>query len=431
MKFGRKKTNDDELLEHAPIEELHEEEHVSGMIDPDQKREIGARKLKQLILMLLVGGVVGLGVIGYFGYDVVSELFPSGGKKEAPRIAMSEEELLKQLEYQKVLEDRIRTLENDKSQLTLDIDTRIARALQGVTDVNLKDQVNATNQQVAELAGKQAEINSTLAALNETIARLGTGAPGGGPVEPPQPKVGSGSETGIHNNVSGWTARITEFEEQLKRDAEANKPKFIRGAGIHAGVVIPGVLETKLVTSKALGEFFTTVSSTAPYEIMPGFYLPAGTKFIGKAEGDFEGRRIFVRITHLRYGDVTFEMNGMVLDKSGNPGMVTKYVDPTMQAAWGSLLPNILGAAASAAQEMTTYRDNSGNEQERPVFNTKNVLLQGAATSLQTHADAVMEAAAKKQPVIIVEKGIPVQIQILEKIPVELLIEAGVLQKTQ
>jgi len=86
----------------------------------------------------------------------------------------------------------------------------------------------------------------------------------------------------------------------------------------------------------------------------------------------------------MQYKDVEMPVSGIVLDERGNPGLVSKYVDPLNQAMWGTLIPNMLAAAADAAQDMVTYYDETYDEErERPEFSTKNVALQGTADALR------------------------------------------------
>jgi len=145
---------------------------------------------------------------------------------------------------------------------------------------------------------------------------------------------------------------------------------------------------------------------------------------------DFESRRIIVRVEKMQYKDVEMPVSGIVLDERGNPGLVSKYIDPLNQAVWGSLLPNMLAAAADAAQDMTDYYDEDYDmERERPEFSERNIALQGAADALRLQSQILMEMQMRKKPVIIVNKDIPVMIQVTERIPLEILLESGVVGK--
>ena len=79
---------------------------------------------------------------------------------------------------------------------------------------------------------------------------------------------------------------------------------------------------------------------------------------------------------------------------------------------------------------MTEYYDRDYDmERERPEFSTENVALQGVADALRMQSRILLEMQSRKKPVIIVNRNIPVQIQISERIPLEILIESGVVGK--
>ena len=60
-------------------------------------------------------------------------------------------------------------------------------------------------------------------------------------------------------------------------------------------------------------------------------------------------------------------------------------------------------------------------------FSERNVALQGC-DSLRMQA-RILRKYSEKSPVIIVERDIPVQIQVTERIPLDILLEAGVVGK--
>jgi hypothetical protein len=98
---------------------------------------------------------------------------------------------------------------------------------------------------------------------------------------------------------------------------------------------------------------------------------------------------------------------------------------------WSTLLPNIMAAAAEAAQDMITTTDRWGYTRDEPEFNSRNVALQGVGNSLRLQSQIMYEVQARKKPVILVRRNIPVEIQILKVIPLDILVEAGVLEGGQ
>jgi len=66
-----------------------------------------------------------------------------------------------------------------------------------------------------------------------------------------------------------------------------------------------------------------------------------------------------------------------------------------------------------------------------PEFNPRNIALQGIGDSMRLQSQVMLEVNARKKPVIIVSKGLKVQIQILETIPLDLLFETGMIEPTE
>ena len=244
-------------------------------------------------------------------------------------------------------------------------------------------------------------------------------------VEPPEPIQGSSSKTALFSSVQEYQARLAE-----EAKVEIPEPKFTKAKGVQTGQMIPGKLLTTLISSTVMQDFYAVIETTESYPISVGITLPAGVRFLGKVIPDFESRRIIVRVERMQYKDVEMPVSGIVLDERGNPGLVSKYIDPLNQAVWGSLLPNMLAAAADAAQDMSQYYSvYYDEERERPEFSEKNIALQGAADALRLQAQILTEMQMRKKPVIIVNKDIPVMIQVTDRIPLETLLEAGVVGK--
>ena len=95
--------------------------------------------------------------------------------------------------------------------------------------------------------------------------------------------------------------------------------------------MIPGKLLTTLISYTVMQDFYAVIETTESYPISVGVTLPAGVRFLGKVIPDFESRRIIVRVERMQYKDVEMPVSGIVLDERGNPGLVSKYIDPLNQ----------------------------------------------------------------------------------------------------
>lgn len=378
---------------YAPVQE------VSGMTEPQKPK--GHKNFKVVLLLLAVGFAV---VIGAVLYGMRSFGVFSRPKEQPQQVQTSEAQLKQLLEERRELESRIKTLEEERSNLHLNVAEM------------LDERIGPLQKQLEEVQALQSEIQNLRA---EIASQAQTQEVEEEPIEPAE---GSTGKTTLFSAVQEYTARLAE---ESKVDIPA--PKYTKGKGVQTGRMIPGRLLTTLISSAALQDFYAVVETTESFSVSSGAELPAGVRFLGKVLPDFESRRIIVKIEKMQYGDVEMLVSGIVLDERGNPGLVSKYVDPLNQAMWGSLLPNMLAAAADAAQDMVSYYDDDYDiERERPEFSERNVALQGAADALRLQSQILMEMQMRKKPVIIVNKDIPVMIQVTERIPLEILLESGV-----
>lgn len=380
---------------YAPVQE------VSGMTEPQKPK--GHKNFRVVLLLLAVGFAV---VIGAVLYGMRSFGVFSRPKEQPQQVQTSEAQLKQLLEERRELESRIKTLEEERSNLNVAemLDEKMGPLQKQLEEVQaLQSEIQNLKDEIADMSQLQEEVEE----------------------EPIEPAEGSSGKTTLFSAVQEYTARLAE---ESKVDIPA--PKYTKGKGVQTGRMIPGRLLTTLISSAALQDFYAVVETTESFSVASGAELPAGVRFLGKVLPDFESRRIIVKIEKMQYGDVEMPVSGIVLDERGNPGLVSKYVDPLNQAMWGSLLPNMLAAAADAAQDMVSYYDEDYDEErERPEFSEKNVALQGAADSLRLQAQILTEMQSRKKPVIIVNKDIPVLVQITERIPLEILLESGVIGK--
>ena len=381
------------MNEYAPIE--------PGMTEPEKPK--GGKNKKVVFLFFGAGAIVILGAILYGAWS-----FGLIGRKPAPpppEVSTSEAQLKQLLEERRELESRIKTLEEERS------------SMQNMAEM-LSERIEPLQRQIREIESLRNEI----ARLREEMAYVPEVEE---EVEPPEPIQGSSSKTALFSSVQEYQARLAE-----EAKVEIPEPKFTKAKGVQTGQMIPGKLLTTLISSTVMQDFYAVIETTESYPISVGITLPAGVRFLGKVIPDFESRRIIVRVERMQYKDVEMPVSGIVLDERGNPGLVSKYIDPLNQAVWGSLLPNMLAAAADAAQDMSQYYSvYYDEERERPEFSEKNIALQGAADALRLQAQILTEMQMRKKPVIIVNKDIPVMIQVTDRIPLEILLEAGVVGK--
>ena len=383
------------MNEYAPIE--------PGMTEPEKPKGGGKNK-KVVFLFFGAGAIVILGAILYGAWS-----FGLIGRKPAPpppEVSTSEAQLKQLLEERRELESRIKTLEEERS------------SMQNMAEM-LSERIEPLQRQIREIESLRNEI----ARLREEMMYVPTVEEE--ELEPPEPMQGSSSKTALFSSVKEYQAKLTE-----EAKVEIPEPKFTKAKGVQTGQMIPGKLLTTLISSTVMQDFYAVIETTESYPISVGITLPAGVRFLGKVIPDFESRRIIVRVERMQYKDVEMPVSGIVLDERGNPGLVSKYIDPLNQAVWGSLLPNMLAAAADAAQDMSQYYSvYYDEERERPEFSEKNIALQGAADALRLQAQILTEMQMRKKPVIIVNKDIPVMIQVTDRIPLETLLEAGVVGK--
>jgi len=382
------------MNEYAPIE--------PGMTEPEKPKGGGKNK-KVVLLFFGAGAIVILGAILYGAWS-----FGLIGRKPAPpppEVSTSEAQLKQLLEERRELESRIKTLEEERD------------SMQNMAAM-LSERIEPLQRQIREIESLRSEI----ARLREEMAYVPEVEE---EVEPPEPIQGSSSKTALFSSVQEYQARLAE-----EAKVEIPEPKFTKAKGVQTGQMIPGKLLTTLISSTVMQDFYAVIETTEGFPMSNGVTLPAGVRFLGKVIPDFESRRIIVRVERMQYKDVEMPVSGIVLDERGNPGLVSKYIDPLNQAVWGSLLPNMLAAAADAAQDMSQYYSvYYDEERERPEFSEKNIALQGAADALRLQAQILTEMQMRKKPVIIVNKDIPVMIQVTDRIPLETLLESGVVGK--
>jgi len=379
----------------APVE-------VSGMTEPEKPKK---KRNSGMLILIVAGAAVIIVVALLYGFRTLGIIGPR--EKTAQEVQTSEAQLKQLLEERRELESRIKTLGEKRV------------SLQANMAEMLSEQVKPLQEQVGELVSRKEEIARLQSELE--AGRQPQKEPEE-PEEKPEPKEGSSQKTALFSALDSYNAKLAEAAK-----VDVPEPKYTKAKGVQTGQMIKGRLLTTLISSTAIQDFYAVVETTESLSIDGRLSLPAGVRFLGKVVPDYESRRIFVKVEKMLYRDVEMPVSGVVLEERGNPGLVSKYVDPLNQAMWGTLIPNMLAAAADAAQDMVTYYDRDYyEERERPEFSTKNVALQGTADALRVQAQILTEIQTRKKPVSIVNKDIPVLVQDTGRVPLDILLESGV-----
>lgn len=419
--------SDDNERDHGPIEYSHdyeEKQHQpeAGFVDPAHTQpkfspqDVKKKRVKIVILMSLIA----LLIVGAFGVYTFMDVFSSSKPKQKQQVLLniSEEEYQRLLKEREELAKRIGLLEQEKGQWEREIDKRVNERIAELAQHLQKNNPNKDLERVMqELKNMQRQLQSM---QQSSVAQ-----------QPTEPKKGSSASSQILNRVSAWKEAQEAIAEEVAKAAEA-EPTYVKMQGIQPGTMINGILETRLVSAQVATnteQFYAVITTTEPVSVGK-FALPVGVKFLGKVVSDFDARRIFVELTSMQYKDVSIPVSGVVLDGvTGSPGLISKYIDPVNQAAWNLLIPNLLASAAEVAQEMDTRVTDDGYVYETPKYTAENVARQGLARTMTSMSSMLTEAYLRKKPVMLVNANTPVKVQITDIIPLDVLLESGVVQE--
>lgn len=242
------------------------------------------------------------------------------------------------------------------------------------------------------------------------------------PLPPP-----SSSQTTILNNFGQYVSEKKAAADKAAADKAAEdekSPVFDDRLGIPAAGLVKAVLTTKIVSTQNLENFFVQAQTTEDVEVSRGYLLPKGSVFYGKAMPDFESRRLGVTIEGVRVGHIQIPMEGVLLDKHGSPGLVSKYVDPFWRNLWLSMIPQAAAyALVDKDEKVTTEKDKDGKD-------TTTTTEVGARTQIlrdtaQTVAQQIADHGKQERPTIIMNSGLPVIVQFTKKLPLDVLVQAG------
>ena len=407
-----------DVIEHAPMSgggDGGDSPFQPGFSNPEEGGGYKTRRNPVKVAMIFLGiAVFFIAFMLYALYD----LGIIGSRTRTERgLSISETEYQRRLEEIKDLERRLQFAEDDRLKLLREVEARMNERFAQL-DTSTDPAV------VARLEEMTKAQQALVAAMADMEARLRARPEEAPP--PPMPKMGSTSPSILFSSVPQHVARIKAEEEEMRKRA-AVPPPYDDRAGMQIGATIPGVLKTALVSSTQNENFFAVAETTEPFEVSRGFWLPAGVRFLGRVNPDFETRRMFVNVERMQYGNVDVAVKGIMVDHRQNPGMVSKYIDPVTQSFGTNLLLNIASATAAAMLEVGSYTNRVTGEREEVARRTpENAVYQGLSESLMMQSNLLMEAQMRKKPVILVRAGIGVGIQITEKLPLDILVSAGV-----
>lgn len=390
---------------------------VSGQTAPGHiDNTSGTMKRKQTMKTIGLVLIFTIGLFGYIGYEIFK--FKSSGNSVADpeKSSVTAEGDIKAIQEKKALEEKLALMTQQKDEALSQIEARIDEKLKAFEEVQRASKTAGSTEQMQQLLDSQTKLQEQLAALQKAKE------------EDIKPLEGSSVPTVTYNKLKEIEANRVAEEKSLAEKA-AVLPDYDIRAGLQTGSIIPAVLKTTIVSSAMLDRYFVTAETTEPYEIMPGYILPVGVKFLGKPTIDLEARRILVDVNKLQYKSTEINIKGCMLDYRGSPGLVTKYIDPMNQIMLPMLITSLASATASAMQEMATVTNKvTGDSYERPAFSAENAVLQGTSNAIGSVSEMMMQAQLRKQPIIIVKSGIPIQVQISEKLVLDTLIATGVIK---
>lgn len=413
--FGLKKEEENVKREYVPP--VKPQAVVKGQSAPGAKQsQDNAAKKKQTLKLIAIIFVFILVVFGVIAVQILPGLNGEGetGLQEQKTTAQTD---LEKMKYQQELEAKLAVAQNQRDEALSQIDQKVEEKFKALLANQAPVSVDTTlSEQLKAMAEGQAKMQEQIAAIAAQKK-----------AEELKPREGSPAATISYNRLP--EIKETQRVAQAKLDSLVKEePPFDTRAGLQTGAMIPATLKTTIVSSSKLDQFFVCAETTEPFEIMRGYILPAGVKFLGKSTPDMEARRIIVNVDRLQYKQTEVKVSGMMLDYRGNPGLVTKYVDPLNQAIWPILLTSLASSTASAMQDMTgRINSQTGEYYEQADFSAKNAALEGTANALNNISGMLFQAQMRKQPVIIVKAGIPIIIQISEKLGLDNLIESGVI----
>lgn len=401
------------------MQDVPDDEYVAGLHDAaaDGVPKHSSSFLRKFFVSVFPYIVVAVFMVWYFS-DFISF---SGGDDNNNVMNLQDEEYKKILAEKEDMARRLEINEVKMEQERKEMEDRFERMFRSMQESE-EERQRRQAEEMDKLRQEMAKLAEQRAAQNEPEK----------PVEPQkpvktEPLKGNAMKTGAYSAIQEMRERK---DAELARVKEEKPSRSISsGSGLATAMMIPARLDTKIVSlyQYADNNFWIVATTKDDIFIEPNFILPKNTRFLGKARPDYAARRMVVNIERMQAGTAEIAVKGMLLDKRGNAGLVTKYVDARQQAMWSSLIPNLLSAFASSAQDLydVERRDEDGYRytEKRPEASMKNAALEGMASTFQDQAKLIEDINRDKPSIIIVESGIDVQVQLTEFIGSELLLE--------
>lgn len=397
---------------------------------------IVANKSRTYLFAGLVMTVVVLGALAFFVFYVQDMLMGQQQEEQRRASIAAQDKLLQEQKANEESKIRVETtndLQNAKERITIleNYITQIVGTLESSDIRVITSELEREKQERQALQGllEEAleEIDSMKNLVQQTAAaRAQDGT--GGPVEEEKPKAPPSTSNTTMLDASGkWfaerDAERKRLEEEMKAKAEKDASLYDDRPGIPATSLVPAVLTTKIVSTMMLDKFFVQAQTTEDLEVGDGMVLKKGAVFYGKALPDFKSRRLGVEIEGLRVDHIQIPIKGVLLDKHGSPGLVSKYVDPFYRNLWMSMIP-------MAAEYFLTDKDDvnieenttdGGGSTTTKRTNARRDILHDSARTL---SGQIAEHGKQESPVIIMNSGLPVIVQFTEKLPLDVLVES-------
>ena len=356
--------------------------------------------------------------------NAVDPLIAQRAKEEAERVRIGTmNEVQKAQERIDTLESYIRqivgTLENtDIQKIIQELDREKRERLTNQSLIEqMLDENSAMRRMIEELQSRVVDI--------QAIATQPISIDYGPPEEIKEEIPISVGPTQFLNNLAQVTQEEQQRAAEAQKDAEESTNEFDARPGIPIAGLVKAVLTTRIVSTQNLTNFFVQAQTMEDVEVHKGYWLPRGAVFYGKALPDMATHRIGVTIEGVRVGHIQYPMHGVLLDKYGAPGIVSKYVDPFWRDIWLTMLPqlaSIFALDSDSTETTTEATDSTGTSTTKTTGSTRDNAIRQMGVSL---SQQIAEHSKQNQPIVIVDSGLPVIIQFTEKLPLDLLVRGG------
>lgn len=221
----------------------------------------------------------------------------------------------------------------------------------------------------------------------------------------------------VKGTPSAVAFKRTEDREIQKRDSLSVNGR----AGVQAGTAVRAELLTGIIS----GDSIPVVVAVREDVIFGGTVaIPAGSTFIGRAEANYDSRRLFVILNRLVIGTTEVPVKGQVLDARGRSGLCDRYVDAGTQQLWPAFFAGLLAEFGRAFSSRTAGNLSGQNAAVTIPDQVRIAVLTGTGSGLDAVSQALVEKAKLTKAVIMAYPGQAVSIVIDEIIPLETLLQA-------